>query len=849
MKKKKIVTITIVLILLLTLLLSFNKVGLRNNHQYGDIGGGILFNSNTINFSRNNLSSRNVQDAIDELYQSIFDGCKAGYSKSSNSGGSYTCNKNLDAPNQAIILNSNIVKYNNTNSSLLSTDVSNAIGEIADLIPNCKNEYIDTIINTTSYNCKKTITITANNQSINYGDNILNNSNQVTVTGLLNNNTINSITLTPSTTSVTNDGLITPSNVVIYDNNNNDITNTYNINYVTGSLVISSVPYTVNYYNGDGSDTDGATLLDSQTCYYGLSCTLETYATDLNALFPFSEAANQALGTTNLRWYFYGWTNSTSSTTKIYDDGETIELDSYTDTLNLYSLGKKTYYFNSGVAPTDILASEVQYWNPYSKDEGNRTSINIPTPTQITSWTFVGYIGGNNTATNNTVHFASSLAGTEYNPIIETGATGWMRSKYSRTLTVNYNGNGNTGGSTAATTLVQYYNSGIANISTNTNSGATLGSNAITLRTNGFTRTNYTFSKWAEGSASGTQYAAGASYTGIGTSVTNTTVSKTMYAVWLNAYYDITFNFHEGDTYTNDEYLNTGYKINWDRNFVITVKFKYSTQGVRHLVIGSYNDSGKTLNIEISTANKLRLYMGSGAVDRASSVTLPTGTTITAVFTWTASSDSYSLTATADGMSNISITGTQSMSGTASNALWTNRDHRGTGTFTQLQIVSPGVTIKDTRATNSTLSDLPSFSKSGRTNKGWYTESSGGTKISTSTKVTGNATYHLQWKKWTKVTYNCTTGTWSTSPTTSYEQTCTKRTKAQANAGNYSTYTECDSMTPSACGSGAYNCYYKKVYSRTGCSTYSSSGTTETGQYECSASTGSLYKITCTEES
>ncbi|MCX4324972.1 MAG: InlB B-repeat-containing protein, partial [Lachnospiraceae bacterium] len=81
-------------------------------------------------------------------------------------------------------------------------------------------------------------------------------------------------------------------------------------------------------------------------------------------------------------------------------------------------------------------------------------------------------------------------------------------------VTLSYNGNGATGGSTAAQTGYRYYNS----------NGQTLNA-SFSLRANGFTRTSYTFSKWALGSAGGTQYAAGAGVT--------LAASTIFYALWV----------------------------------------------------------------------------------------------------------------------------------------------------------------------------------------------------------------------------------------------------------------------------------------------------------------------------
>lgn len=705
----------------------------------------------------------------------------------------------------------------------------------------------------------RSITITAKNQQINRGSSISSAATQVNVTAtyegerrLRPGDHLQSITLTPSTTEVTSDGKIIPSNALILDEDGNNVTSLYVIEYKPGILVVNNVtitgdPYTIEYYLGNGEEQEGVTKIGTTSCTFGSDCALSTFES-LNQVFPYS-----ASDTTNRGWSFYGWTNSISGTNRVYVDGDSINPSTYSSVVKIYAIGVKNYRFSTGIEPKSYSTKQ-QFWNPRSTQEAYRTSISIPAATDLSSssnggWTFLGYIGGTSTATSATVHFDSSIAGTTYNPIIDTGSTGTMRSKYQRTLTVSYNANSGTG-TTSDTTLTQYYNSGYGSADGTTNNGSTLGTNSITLRNNGFTRTNYIFSKWADGSTSGTQYAAGGTYTGLGSTIKSTTLSTTMYAIWLKDSYTITFNYHENQAYDDDQYLNTGYTINWARNTVIEAKFKYATTGVRHLIIGTYGETNsKNLNIEINTANKLRLYMGSGSVDQASSVVLPTNKVISMKFAYNAGTKVYTLTATADGMTDISITGTYTMSGTAPYTLWTNRDHRGTGTFKKITISS--LVIKDKRATNSALSDLPSMSKSGTTYKGWYTAETGGTKITSSKTVTADATYHAQWKTYTKKTFNCTTGTWSTSPTITASTTCTPRTKAQANSGNYSTYTTCREMGQgeALAECNQTQCYQKNVYNRTGCSTYSSTAaSTQTGLTSCSASTSSTQKITCTEE-
>ena len=81
---------------------------------------------------------------------------------------------------------------------------------------------------------KRSITVKANNQTINYGSSIAQGTGHITVSNLASGDIITSIKLTQSTTSATTNGVITPSNAIINSGNNN-----YNITYQNGTLVIN----------------------------------------------------------------------------------------------------------------------------------------------------------------------------------------------------------------------------------------------------------------------------------------------------------------------------------------------------------------------------------------------------------------------------------------------------------------------------------------------------------------------------------------------------------------------------------------------------------------------------------
>lgn len=156
----------------------------------------------------------------------------------------------------------------------------------------------------------------------------------------------------------------------------------------------------------------------------------------------------------------------------------------------VYSAGNTvTYHVDTGVTYQEEV------------DEGESCLLPKTFTPSKSEWTFVGW-RSDGTPNGNVV---SSLA-MEDAPIT-------LYAVFRQTITLTYNGNGNTGGSTATQTGTRYWNTG--NVS----------NPSFALSENGFAKSGYTFSKWALDSASGTQYAAGASVA--------LSANATMYAVWV----------------------------------------------------------------------------------------------------------------------------------------------------------------------------------------------------------------------------------------------------------------------------------------------------------------------------
>lgn len=120
------------------------------------------------------------------------------------------------------------------------------------------NDYYETVEGSETVSIEKApITITAVNQTVDYGDDI--DSELYQVTGLLTGHRISSILLTPSTSNVTDNGRIDISDVVILNEDDDDVTRNYEITTMSGTLVVEATN-DENYVITDGDNvqwTDG----------------------------------------------------------------------------------------------------------------------------------------------------------------------------------------------------------------------------------------------------------------------------------------------------------------------------------------------------------------------------------------------------------------------------------------------------------------------------------------------------------------------------------------------------------------------------------------------------------------
>jgi type II secretory pathway pseudopilin PulG len=223
----------------------------------------------------------------------------------------------------------------------------------------------------------------------------------------------------------------------------------------------------------------------------------------------------------------YGWTalgyraNTTASGASYSVTTSSVSISpDYNVSATLYAVYSRTVTFKSGVNGATSTTT-TQYYNSYHKV----SLVSAPVPASITNWTVLGY-RADTTATSATYSVTTSAI--NISPAYNLSTT--LYAVYSRTLTISYNGNSSTSGSTTSTTKTVYLNA----------NSTTTSSQSVTLASNGFSRTYYTFYKWAAGSTSGTQYSAGSSYNP-SIAYNASSFGTTMYAIWNINFSDQTF--------------------------------------------------------------------------------------------------------------------------------------------------------------------------------------------------------------------------------------------------------------------------------------------------------------------
>lgn len=153
-------------------------------------------------------------------------------------------------------------------------------------------------------------------------------------------------------------------------------------------------------------------------------------------------------------------------------------------------------------------------------------------------------------------------------------------------------------------------------ITYNANGGSSTPSSQTLTRT-----TPYTFSKWAAGSTSGTQYSAGASYT--------PSAATTMYAIWTTGTTTGSITLASGISKANT--TETGYTVTLEANGGTLDSTTLTTINTRSYTFNKWNTASNgsgtdySAGASYSTASDLSLYATfTSSISAVSSVSLPT---------------------------------------------------------------------------------------------------------------------------------------------------------------------------------------------------------------------------------
>ncbi len=211
---------------------------------------------------------------------------------------------------------------------------------------------------------------------------------------------------------------------------------------------------------------------------------------------------------------FVGWREDTTASSSVLSS----EIVGKTD-ITLYAVFAKAITITYYASTTASSVTGLMYYN-----NGNTSypSFTID-DAELDDWTFLGWT--TSTSATGTVSY-TSISDRTFTASVT------LYAKFSQTITLSYSGNGSTSGSVSSQTGTRYYNA-----------KGNYNNPTLTLASNGFTKTHYSFTAWAMGSTSGTQYAAGASVT--------LSADTTFYAIWTIVTYTAKL---ESYTYYSDSY-------------------------------------------------------------------------------------------------------------------------------------------------------------------------------------------------------------------------------------------------------------------------------------------------------
>ena len=300
--KKKIIIIAIVVLGLIGLIIGINskksvsKIPSNVWYNMGDVTY-YLYQGNEVSFNHNKLVSKHVQNAINELYAAMSSDCYIGYTKGEETATLYTCSKSNQDSFSALLYEASNVLYDNTDSQMESSNVQEAIVELTNHIPYCKNEYTKQNEIGDSYDCVRTIrtpllAVASSSVTLTYGTNG-SNTYAYDGDGILSCQSSDTTKVTCSVNTANNTISLTP---VVATTDNVTIT----VSATAGTLYAQATPITFT------------TTVNKRTVTVtapGVSSSTFTYNNDNKTLFT-SAGSCSAGGT--MYWYSAPTTNTTA---------------------------------------------------------------------------------------------------------------------------------------------------------------------------------------------------------------------------------------------------------------------------------------------------------------------------------------------------------------------------------------------------------------------------------------------------------------------------------------------------------------------------------------------------------
>jgi len=208
------------------------------------------------------------------------------------------------------------------------------------------------------------------------------------------------------------------------------------------------ITYTIKYHQGNNSTLAGSTQLSGTTsCIYDQNVTLQAYG-----------------GTAPSGWTFAGWSTSQDGISVSVVNNVTLTnqatlknlASTANEIVNLYAVFSKTINVYSGVNRATNNA-KTQYYNPYLTTKV--TAINLVTPSEITSWTALGY------RTDTTATMATKAAG---NVTPNYNETPTYYAVYSKKYTAHFYSGAGKATDKIKDSSETYYNTNIASVPTTT---------------------------------------------------------------------------------------------------------------------------------------------------------------------------------------------------------------------------------------------------------------------------------------------------------------------------------------------------------------------------------------------